>query len=179
MKRRRHLLGRSYVGMLAVGLAFCTPAVAAAAERPQPCWRAVVDDWANGGINRQHSLRCYRSALHNLPSDIRTYTTAEDDIRRAVLDAIRDVRSSVRDASSPSVTRSRATSRDTATPRAPSRSLQGRSVSGTRTASSAAPAGATSPPRRAVVAAALALVLLLGAGIGRYHASRRAGPQAH
>ena len=62
-------------------------AAAAAATSPAaaaPCWRAVVLDWSDGGINHAHPLACYRSALRNLPEDLRIYSSAPGDIERAL-----------------------------------------------------------------------------------------------
>ena len=53
-----------------------------------PCWRNVVDDWFDGGIDGTYAPHCYRDALRHLPPDARAYTTAAGDIERALLDAI-------------------------------------------------------------------------------------------
>jgi hypothetical protein len=59
------------------------PPVSAAA----PCWQQVVSDWEDGGIGSTYPLHCYREALAGLPEDIRIYSSAEDDIRRALIHA--------------------------------------------------------------------------------------------
>jgi hypothetical protein len=63
----------------AIGLSQ-NPAEAAAAG----CAKAVLDDWSNGGIDRAHPAGCYRKALAALPEDVRVYSSAPDDIRRAL-----------------------------------------------------------------------------------------------
>jgi hypothetical protein len=145
----------------------------AQARAEQACWRAVLTDWSNGGIDRRHSLGCYRSALHNLPNDLRTYTTAEDDIRRAILDEIRNVRGTARAATAATAAGAKSSTgtTKTTTPE-PARALQGRG--GTPDGVPAATTTAdTAPPLRAVAAAGVALLLVLAAGIGKYHARRR------
>jgi hypothetical protein len=45
----------------------------------------VLRDWADGTIDRTFPRRCYGDALDNMPEDLRIYSSAEDDIRRALL----------------------------------------------------------------------------------------------
>lgn len=64
--------------------------LAAAAVKPAsagtPCWQAVVNDWYdNGRVEHQYAPSCYRSAIAHLPRDVREYSSARDDIRRAWL----------------------------------------------------------------------------------------------
>src|SRR5215218_8431846 len=156
MERR---LGGAAVSSLMAGLALAA-AVAASPTEAQaagqnPCWRAVVADWGNGGIDRRHRVGCYRSSLRNLPEDIRTYTTAEDDIRRALLEEIRSLR--------------RGGGNGPGGPAAGASAETG--------SAAAAPTAATTPPLRAIVAAGLALALVLAAAIGRFHARRSASPR--
>jgi len=182
MERR---LGGAAVSSLMAGLALAA-AVAASPTEAQaagqnPCWRAVVADWANGGIDRRHKVGCYRSSLRNLPEDIRTYTTAEEDIRRALLEEIRSLRRGGGNgpggpAAGASAQTGSAAESPTAAPSSPTRSLQGRGASGGISVS-AAPTAATTPPLRAIVAAGLALALVLAAAIGRFHARRSASPR--
>jgi hypothetical protein len=49
-----------------------------------PCGDAVLRDWADGSIDRDYSADCYLAAIDDLPEDVRTYTSAEDDITRAL-----------------------------------------------------------------------------------------------
>jgi hypothetical protein len=157
---------------LAIVAAVTAATTASGADR-SACWRAVLRDWSSGGIDQPHTVRCYRSALDNLPSDIRSYTTAEDDIRRALLGEIRSLRGEDGERSS-SVRAAASSGKGTRTTKeAPTRSLQGRGDSSGAVASTT-PAAATSPPLRALVAAGLALLLVLVAAIGKYHVRRRA-----
>ena len=169
---------RALLTTAAVVLVVLAVSPVASAQTPgsRACWRAVVTDWANGGIDQRHSVRCYRTALHNLPNDLRTYTTAEDDIRRAILDEIRTLRGTTPAAAATRATRSQDTT-TTANTSEPTRVLQGRSGSagGVPTATTTAD---TAPPLRAFVAAGLALLLVLVAGIGKYLRRRDAGPES-
>jgi hypothetical protein len=68
--------------VLAVG----TAAPAAAAT---PCWKAVINDWFDGRIDKTYPAACYTQALKHLPRDADIYSSAPDDIRRAQLVALR------------------------------------------------------------------------------------------
>jgi len=57
------------------------PAPAAAAP---PCWKALLNDWYDGRIDRIYARHCYQAALKHLPADIDTYSSARDDILRAL-----------------------------------------------------------------------------------------------
>ena len=58
------------------------------ASRPA-CAEAVLDDWTRGTLDSQYSPECYEAAIDALPEDLRAYTTAADDIRRAEITASR------------------------------------------------------------------------------------------
>jgi hypothetical protein len=60
------------------------PAPAAASP---PCWKALLNDWYDGRIDRIYARRCYQAALKHLPDDIDTYSSARDDILRALQSA--------------------------------------------------------------------------------------------
>jgi len=61
-----------------------TPASAAV-----PCWKALINDWFDGHIDHIYPVACYRQAIAHLPQDVRSYSSAKDDIERAELAAIR------------------------------------------------------------------------------------------
>ena len=76
---------RRSAALLPVLLALVHPAVGTAA----PCWERVIHDWrANGRIDHTYPIECYRSANANLPEDLRQYSTAPEDIQRAMLHAV-------------------------------------------------------------------------------------------
>jgi hypothetical protein len=60
------------------------PAPAAAAT---PCWKALLNDWYDGRIDQTYARHCYTDALHHLPEDVKTYSSARDDILRALQSA--------------------------------------------------------------------------------------------
>jgi hypothetical protein len=67
--------------LVMVAAALTAPAASQAAT---PCWQRVLDDWRDGRIDGEYSVRCYRDALAHLPEDLRVYGTAEVDIQRAL-----------------------------------------------------------------------------------------------
>jgi hypothetical protein len=60
-----------------------------AAQAATPCWQRVLDQWGTGAVRQAYSQACYRAALNHLPFDMRAYTTAEQDIKSAMLAATR------------------------------------------------------------------------------------------
>jgi hypothetical protein len=67
---------------LAVVLSGCGGFGSSAAE--QACGEAVLSDWADGSFDRVYADTCYQAALDVMPEDLRAYTTAKDDISRAL-----------------------------------------------------------------------------------------------
>ena len=59
----------------------CSPPRAAA--RP-PCWKKLLNDWYDGSIDKIYPLPCYRQAINHLPTDVAVYSSAKDDILRAL-----------------------------------------------------------------------------------------------
>ena len=49
------------------------------------CVAAVLNDWRDGRIDGTYSVGCYQAALAQLPEDLRIYSSAESDIKRALL----------------------------------------------------------------------------------------------
>ena len=70
-------------------LALGTAAPAGAAV---PCWKALINDWYDGSIDRTYPPACYTAAIHHLPQDVSTYSSAKDDIERALLASVRQDR---------------------------------------------------------------------------------------
>jgi hypothetical protein len=48
------------------------------------CAGAVIDAWHSGRLDGSFQPECYREALRELPEDIRIYSSAQDDINRAL-----------------------------------------------------------------------------------------------
>lgn len=77
---RRHAL-RALLLLLALValLASAGPATAA-----QSCGKKVIDDWFDGRIDGTYPLHCYDDAIEQLPRDVRDYSSAKEDIERAL-----------------------------------------------------------------------------------------------
>lgn len=61
------------------------PASAAAS-----CGRQVIDDWYDDGrVDGTYALHCYDDAIEILPRDVRDYSSAKEDIERALQSKLR------------------------------------------------------------------------------------------
>ena len=49
------------------------------------CVSRLLADWRDGRIDGTYSVACYRTALAHLPEDVRIYSSAESDIKRALV----------------------------------------------------------------------------------------------
>jgi hypothetical protein len=73
------------VGVVLAVLA-CFPTGAAGASA---CAGAVVVDWSEDGhVDGVYPLSCYQAAIRQLPPDVRDYSTASDEINRALAVAV-------------------------------------------------------------------------------------------
>jgi hypothetical protein len=48
------------------------------------CGKKVIDDWFDGRIDGTYPLHCYDDAIDQLPRDVRDYSSAKEDIERAL-----------------------------------------------------------------------------------------------
>jgi hypothetical protein len=78
---RPGLVGCILVSALASACAIAFPATT---EARASCAQAVIQDWVDGRIDSSYAVACYRSALRQLPEDVRTYSSAPEDISRAL-----------------------------------------------------------------------------------------------
>ena len=70
-------------------------AIAPGSASAASCWRELVNDyWADNRVDNTYPISCYREAMEKLPRDVQEYSDAQDDLRRALLVAIRDERDS-------------------------------------------------------------------------------------
>jgi hypothetical protein len=53
-----------------------------------PCWKALLTDWYDGEIDNTYAIACYNEAVEHLPTDVANYSSARDDIMRALQGAI-------------------------------------------------------------------------------------------
>jgi hypothetical protein len=65
---------------LLAALVFC-----GASQAKPDCVSTLLNDWRDGRIDGTYSVDCYRTALAQLPEDLRIYSSAESDIKRALL----------------------------------------------------------------------------------------------
>ena len=57
------------------------------ANAATPCWKSLLNEWYSGRIQHIYPLHCYQDALKHLPADVSTYSSARDDIERALQSA--------------------------------------------------------------------------------------------
>jgi hypothetical protein len=74
----------AFVAAAALGAAVHAPR----AEAATPCWKLLLNDWYDGRIDHTYAVHCYREAIKHLPTDVQTYSSAHDDILRALQSAI-------------------------------------------------------------------------------------------
>jgi hypothetical protein len=74
------------VGVVVAALVIAVPANGLAAVPPSvSCGQKVLRDWSDDGrIEKTFAPHCYREAIAHLPSDVRVYSSAEDDITQAL-----------------------------------------------------------------------------------------------
>jgi len=173
------------VALLAFGAAGAAAAPAASQQATSQCWKDVVNDWLKHQPNLvgTYAIPCYTQAIQHLSAypDLEGYSSATDDIHRALLAAIHQDRNNGPGSGPP------ASSGGSGTPSSPSGSDGGgtsssddRSLFG-RAASSIGPGDAQSVPLPLIVLGGLALLLLLAAAgtwFARRLQSRRMPPAA-
>ncbi len=58
---------------------------ASSASAATPCWRAVIADWSrDASIDGHYSAACLRAAMQNAPTDVKIYSSLEDDLQAAL-----------------------------------------------------------------------------------------------
>jgi hypothetical protein len=82
------LVKASLLALLAAATLVGAAVRPATAQASTPCWKALLNDWYDGRIDNTYPVHCYREALKHLPSDVQTYSSAHDDILRALQSAI-------------------------------------------------------------------------------------------
>jgi hypothetical protein len=71
--------------LAAVALAALACVPQADAAKTEQCARQVIADWYdNGRVDKIYPLHCYREAIKILPVDVRDYSSAREDILRAL-----------------------------------------------------------------------------------------------
>jgi hypothetical protein len=90
---RRHEKGIVRVAVVLSAVCLGALAIAASpASAAQPCWKAIVNDWIShpGHIQGTYPIDCYSQAIDHLNQlpDVELYSSARDDIHRALLLAL-------------------------------------------------------------------------------------------
>ena len=80
-------LGAVVLVGLALVLGSARPAAAAT-----PCWKKLLNDWYDGRIDNVYPVHCYQDTLKHLPEDVSVYSSARDDILRALQSARANLR---------------------------------------------------------------------------------------
>lgn len=79
---RRLLPFAALLALVAAALLATAPAASAKAKT---CGEKVVDDWyGDGRVDQIFPAHCYLDAIRSLPVDVKDYSNAEEDIRRAL-----------------------------------------------------------------------------------------------
>src|SRR5437016_2503995 len=86
--RQPLLLLAALVGALVLAGSASATAAKKHSSSAQPCWSTLINDWYDGRIDSVYPVHCYREALNHLPTDVETYSSARDDINRALQYAI-------------------------------------------------------------------------------------------
>jgi len=76
---------RSLRRLLALATLLGALVFAATGQAQTSCSSALLRDWRDGRIDGTYPVACYRTALAQLPEDLRIYSSAESDIKRAAL----------------------------------------------------------------------------------------------
>ena len=74
------------LGVVAGSLGALAPAALAAQTSSAgqiPCWKRLLNDWYDGTISGIYPIPCYQQAIDHLPTDLRIYGSARDDIAAA------------------------------------------------------------------------------------------------
>jgi hypothetical protein len=165
--------------------------VSPAAAKDKSCAQKVIDDWyGDGRVDGTYPLHCYRDAIKKLPEDVVVYSSAKEDIERALAKRIRSGGTSTTPtgagtqtgptSTTPSTTdptKTGPTGTDTTTeprpdPNGPSDDGDPDAIGDTESASSV--------PLPLIALGGLALLLLTAGGVGyvtrRMHNGRDGGP---
>jgi hypothetical protein len=74
---------------LALGLLLLSTVSVSPAAAKRPCWKDTMADWfADSNVDARYPIHCYKDAIKHLPPVSESYSTARDEIKRAMLFAI-------------------------------------------------------------------------------------------
>jgi hypothetical protein len=170
------------IALLSVVL-FGTAARPAAAATP--CWKTLLNDWYDGRIDQTYPSHCYTQAIAHLPTDVQTYSSAREDILRALQSAKAKARKAGHPVSQNTLivpaptTTTTTTSTTTASSPGPAATDANRRKGLAHVADQLNSGGASSLPVPLLVLGALAILLVAAGGAGlvvKRVQSRRPGP---
>jgi hypothetical protein len=156
-------------------VAVCASFAVSAAPAPAatPCWKLLLNDWYDGTINNTYPIPCYHQAVNHLPTDVQVYSSARDDILRALQQAVRRQKTSHKQQTTiePGPTTS---GRTTSTPGTTTTKKKHKGPIG-KALRDITPGGADSFPLPLLILGLLAILLVL-AGVGGMLWRRYQGP---
>lgn len=79
------------LAIAAIGIVSAAVNAAPVSARPD-CVDTILVEWTNGALTAKHPIDCYEAAIDALPEDLRSYTSAAEDISRALTAANRNDR---------------------------------------------------------------------------------------
>ena len=80
---------KKFLLTLTVGLLLLGSLSVAPASAKRPCWKDVASDWFSDlKVDGRYEPHCYREAIKHLPPVTDSYSTARDEIHRALLHAL-------------------------------------------------------------------------------------------
>jgi hypothetical protein len=171
------------LALLVFGAQGAGAAPAASQQATDRCWLAVINDWLdNNQVDRIYAIPCYTQAIQHLNQfpDVKGYSSAADDIHRALLAAIRQDRGSGPGSGPPGPDSGNSGSSASNGGNDGGTSSGGSSRSlFDRTARAIGPDDAQSVPLPLLVLGGLALLLLLAAAgtwLARRYQARRVAP---
>jgi hypothetical protein len=162
---RKQLACALVLGCAALAM-FAAPTAAAS----PPCWKQLINDWYDGHIDHTYPIPCYRQAIAHLPRDVQNYSSARDDILRALQAAV----AKKNNVSRTTTNGQTGTSTTTTTPTTTTKKKHTSPIS--KAIRDITPGGADSFPLPLLILGLLAILLVL-AGLGgmawrRYQARR-------
>ena len=83
-----HLKLTTRIALASLALLAASAHHAAPAAAATPCWKSLLNDWYDGRIDKTYAVHCYNDALDHLPADVQTYSSAHEDILRALQSAV-------------------------------------------------------------------------------------------
>jgi hypothetical protein len=142
------------------------------------CAEKVIDDWyGNGRVDQIFPKHCYLEAIRSLPVDVKDYSNAEDDIRRALAYAAQG-KPDPGPAGGPGPTGTKGDPSETTPTKPPPDTIDGGDQ--TNAAGDVDTSGPSSLPIPLLILGGLALLLLAAGGAGylsrRAQARRNGGP---